>query len=109
MSDRLRGQKSKATRPFSYSTGGPWRGKSESHVADSKRGLRSDEPARSVIHASNLPKGVVGVRRGVKDARSGTPARWGTPYSSHALGGAVLAPKRSSRQPVSPTKRGKRK
>jgi hypothetical protein len=78
-----------------------WRGESESHVADSRRGLKSDEPTRSIVHASNNPPSVVEVRRGIKDSRSGRPAWFASPHNTHGPDGAVKSPKRATRQPVS--------
>jgi hypothetical protein len=82
-----------------YSTAGPrgWRGKSESHVANSRRGLKSDEPARSIVHASNNPPSVVEVHRGIKDSRSGRPAWFASPHGTHRPDGAVKSPKRATR------------
>lgn len=107
--ERLKGSRPKGKAPYGFSTSGPkgWRGKSESHVADSKRGLKSEEPAPSVIHASNLPRSVVGVSRGVPDARNPGAGRKSSPHSTHIPGGAIDRPARATFDPAS-QKRGKR-
>jgi hypothetical protein len=99
-SDRHRGQMSKSN--SAYSTAGPKgnRGPEEHMVADSKRGRPQDEPARSVIHASNNSGKVSQVHRGIKDERSGTPAWFASPHGTHSPDGAVKRPMRATRDAV---------